>query len=126
MENVLVPSQVQTRASNDTCIGCHAATPDGNSVGFTMGPHNYFNQLANVTAGTVGVTPSYATPAALATMQTLHGIPAYSTSHWSDGDRVALLSDTGTLHWVRGRRKHQRDARAHRRRQQGDRTDLQP
>jgi hypothetical protein len=100
VENVLVPSQVQTRASNDTCIGCHAATPDGNSVGFTMGPQNYFNQLANVTAGAVGATPSYATPAALATMQTLHGIPAYSMSHWSDGDRVALLSDTGTLHWV--------------------------
>ncbi len=37
VETVLVPSQVQTRASNDTCIGCHAATPDGNSVGFTMG-----------------------------------------------------------------------------------------
>jgi hypothetical protein len=100
VENVLVPSQVQTRASNDTCIGCHAATPDGNSVGFNMGPNNYFNQLSKVTAGAVGVTPSYATPAALATMQTLHGIPAYSTSHWSDGDRVALLSDTGTLHWV--------------------------
>jgi len=100
VENVLVPSQVQTRASNDTCIGCHAATPDGNSVGLNMGPNNYFNQLANVTAGTVGTTPSYATPTALATMQTLHGIPAYSTSHWSDGDRVALLSDTGTLHWV--------------------------
>jgi len=100
VENVLIPSQVQTRASNDTCIGCHAATPDGNSVGFNMGPNNYFNQLANVTASAVGTTPSYATPAALATMQTLHGIPTYSMSHWSDGDRVALLSDTGTLHWV--------------------------
>jgi WD40 repeat protein len=100
VETVLVPSQVQTRASNDTCIGCHAATPDGNSVGFNMGAQNYFNQMANVTSGAVGTTPSYATPAALATMQTLHGIPTYSTAHWSDGDRVALLSDTGTLHWV--------------------------
>jgi hypothetical protein len=100
VEDVLVPSQVQTRASDDTCIGCHAATPDGNSVGFSMGPQNYFNQLANVTAGAVGTTPSYATPTALATMQTLHGIPAYSTAHWSDGDRVVVLSDTGTLHWV--------------------------
>ena len=100
VENVLVPSQVQSRASNDTCIGCHTATPDGNSVGFTMGPQNYSNQVANVTAGAIGTTPSYATPAALATMQTLHGIPAYSRGHWSNGDRVALLSDTGTLHWV--------------------------
>src|SRR3954468_1113011 len=101
VETVLVPSQVQTRASNDTCIGCHAATPDGNSVGFNMGSQNYFNQMANVTTGAVGTTPSYASPAALATMQTLHGIPTYSTAHWSDGDRIALLSDTGTaLHWV--------------------------
>jgi hypothetical protein len=101
VETVLVPSQVQTRASNDTCIGCHAATPDGNSVGFTMGSQNYFNQLANVTTGAVGTTPSYATPGALATMQTLHGIPTYSAAHWSDGDRVTLLSDTGSaLHWV--------------------------
>ncbi len=53
-----------------------------------------------MTSGAVGTTPSYATPAALATMQTLHGIPTYSAAHWSDGDRVALLSDTGTLHWV--------------------------
>ena len=100
VEDVLVPSQVQTRAANDTCIGCHAATPDGNSVGFTMGPQNYSNQLANVTAGAVGATPSYATPAALATMQKLHGIPAFSRGHWSDGDRIVLLSDTGTLNWV--------------------------
>ncbi|HEY4395342.1 MAG TPA: hypothetical protein VGP64_14830 [Polyangia bacterium] len=100
VETVLVPSQVSTRASNDTCIGCHAATPDGNSVGFTMGSINYFNQMASVTAGTVGLTPSYATPSGLATMQTLHGVPTYSRAHWSDGDRVVLLSDTGTLHWV--------------------------
>jgi hypothetical protein len=100
VETVLVPSQVQTRASNDTCIGCHAATPDGNAVGFTMGANNYFNQMSAVTAGAVGFTPTYATPAALGTMQTLHGIPAYTRAHWSDGDRVVLLSDTGTLNWV--------------------------
>jgi hypothetical protein len=100
VENVLVPSQVTTRASNDTCVGCHAATPDGNSVGFTMGSVNYFNQMAAVTTGAIGLTPSYATASALGTMQTLHGIPAYSRAHWSDGDRVVLLSDTGTLHWV--------------------------
>src|SRR5579871_1059351 len=100
VENVLVPSQVVTRASNDTCIGCHAATPDGNSVGFSMGDVNYFDQLASVTAGSVGATPSYATPTAVAKMQTLHGIPAYSRAHWSDGDRIVLLSDTETMHWV--------------------------
>ena len=101
VEDVLVPSQVQTRASDDTCVGCHTATPDGNSVGFTMGPQNYLNQMANVTAGAAGTTPAYATPTAIATMQSLHGIPAYSKAHWTDGDRIALLSDTGAaLHWV--------------------------
>ena len=30
----------------------------------------------------------------------LHGIPAYSKAHWSAGDRIVLLSDTGTLNWV--------------------------
>jgi dipeptidyl aminopeptidase/acylaminoacyl peptidase len=65
-----------------------------------MGSQNYFNQLAQVTAGAVGTTPSFATPTALATMQTLHGIPAYSPKHWLSGDRVVLLSDTGTLNWV--------------------------
>lgn len=101
VEDVLVPSQVQTRAADDTCVGCHTATPDGNSVGFTMGPQNYLNQMANVTAGSAGTPPAYATASALATMQSLHGIPAYSKAHWSDGDRVVLLSDTGAaLHWV--------------------------
>ena len=27
VEDVLVPSQVQTRAADDTCVGCHTATP---------------------------------------------------------------------------------------------------
>jgi hypothetical protein len=33
-------------------------------------------------------------------MQSLHGIPAFSAGHWAAGDRIVLLSDTGTLHWV--------------------------
>jgi Tol biopolymer transport system component len=33
-------------------------------------------------------------------MQALRGIPTYSKAHWADGDRVVLLSDTGTLNWV--------------------------
>jgi Tol biopolymer transport system component len=66
-----------------------------------MGPSNYFNQMAGVTTAAVGLTPTYATASALATMQMFHGIPAYSQAHWSDGDRVVLLSDTGSaLHWV--------------------------
>jgi Tol biopolymer transport system component len=37
---------------------------------------------------------------AMSTIRTLRGIPAYSKGHWSDGDRIVLLSDTGTLNWV--------------------------
>ena len=100
VQDVLVPSQVASRTSTETCVGCHAATPDGNGVGFSMGPANYFNDLADVRSGTAGSLPVYVNPTALATIRSLHGIPAYSKSHWSDGDRVVLLSDTGTLHWV--------------------------
>ena len=28
------------------------------------------------------------------------GIPAYSAAHWSNGDRIAVASDTGDLHWI--------------------------
>jgi Tol biopolymer transport system component len=37
---------------------------------------------------------------AMTKVRTLRGIPAYSKAHWSDGDRIVLLSDTGTLNWV--------------------------
>jgi hypothetical protein len=100
VRDVLVPSQVATRTSADTCVGCHAATPDGNGVGFTMGPTNYFGNLADIRAGSTGALPSYANAGAMSVIQTLHGIPAYSKAHWSDGDRIMLLSDTGALHWV--------------------------
>src|SRR5204863_5553014 len=100
VRDVLVPSQVATRASSDTCVGCHAATPDGNGVGFTMGPTNYVGNIADIRAGSTGALPSYVNAGAMSMIRTLHGIPAYSKGHWSDGDRIMLLSDTGTLHWV--------------------------
>jgi hypothetical protein len=97
---VLRPSQVATKGTSDTCIGCHAATPEGNSVGFPMGPQRYANTVSQVGAGVAGALPSFVTPTAFATMQGLHGIPAYSKGHWTPGDRIVLLSDTGTLNWV--------------------------
>jgi hypothetical protein len=100
VRDVLVPSQVATRTSAETCVGCHAATPDGFGVGFTMGPNNYVGNLADIRAGSTGALPTYANAGAMSTIRTLHGIPAYSKGHWSDGDRVVLLSDTGILHWV--------------------------
>jgi len=100
VRDVLVPSQVASRSSTETCIGCHTATPDGNGVGFTMGPMNYVGNIADIRAGSTGALPSYVNQSAMSMMRTLHGIPAYSKGHWTDGDRVVLLSDTGALHWV--------------------------
>jgi len=100
VQNVLVPSQVGNRASNETCIGCHAATPDGYGVGFSMGAQTYFDDLADIRSGTVGTAPPYVSPAAMATMRALHGIPTFSAAHWTDGDRIMVTNDTGTLHWI--------------------------
>jgi len=100
VRDVLVPSQVASRTSSETCVGCHTATPDGDGVGFSMGPTNYFGNLADIRQGTTGALPSYANAGAMSTIRTLRGIPAYSKGHWSAGDRVVLLSDTGTLNWV--------------------------
>jgi hypothetical protein len=101
VENVLVPSQVQARnPTTETCIGCHSATPDGNSVGFALGQGLYFNSIANITSGSVGMVPSYVTTTALAALRKLEGTPTYSPAHWSDGDRIVVLGDTGDLHWI--------------------------
>jgi hypothetical protein len=99
-ESVLVVSQVQARGPTETCIGCHAATPDGGGVGFSLGEGLYFDSIADIRAGSAGAVPSYVSPAALAALRKLEGIPAYSPAHWSDGDRIAILSDTGDLHWI--------------------------
>jgi hypothetical protein len=100
VQDVLVPSQVASRKSNETCVGCHTATPDGFGVGFSMGPSDYFNNISDIRQGTAGSQPSYANSSGMAAIRTLRGIPAYSKAHWADGDRMVLLSDTGTLNWV--------------------------
>jgi hypothetical protein len=100
VQDVLVPSQIPGRSSGETCVGCHAATPDGNGVGFTMGPNGYTGDLADIRSGVTGTMPTYVAPAAQTMMRSLYGIPAFSSGHWVDGDRIVLLSDTGPLHWV--------------------------
>lgn len=101
VETVLVPSQVVARTPNtETCIGCHAATPDGDAVGFALGQGFYFDSIADIRAGAVGQVPGYVTPAALATLRKLEGIPTYSPAHWSAGDRIAVVGDTGDLTYV--------------------------
>lgn len=101
VRDVLVPSQVATRTpAEETCVGCHTATPDGNGVGFSMGPKNYVGNVADIRVGSTGMLPGYVTPSAMTKIRSLRGIPAYSKAHWTDGDRIVLLSDTGTLNWV--------------------------
>ncbi len=96
-----MPSQVVARdPTTETCIGCHAATPDGNAVGFALGEGFYFDSIADVSADSLGMVPSYVTPTALATLRKLEGIPTYSPAHWSAGDRIAIFGDTGDLTFV--------------------------
>jgi hypothetical protein len=100
-EDVLVPAQVSARnPSNETCIGCHAATPDGQAVGFALGQGLYLDSIAQIGDAAVGQVPAYVTNTALAAVRKLEGIPAYSPAHWSQGDRIVILSDTGDLHWI--------------------------
>ena len=66
--DVLTGPQVMTpaRATNDGCVGCHAATPDGLSVGFVFGPINnnrmgmqsYFDSMADIQQASRGAMPS--------------------------------------------------------------------
>jgi len=101
VQNVLVPSQVVARdPAKETCIGCHAATPDGNAVGFALGQGLYLDSIADIREGSVGMVPSYVTPTALTALRKLEGIPTYSPAHWSAGDRIAVMGDTGDLTWI--------------------------
>ena len=99
-QDVLVPSQVAAKTATETCIGCHSATPDGEGVGFALGQGFYYDSVADIRQGQAGTVPAYVTPTALATIRKLGGVPAYSKAHWSDGDRIVLLSDSGDLHWI--------------------------
>jgi len=111
VRDVLTPDQVTNRnTTNDGCIGCHTSVPGGDSVQFVFGPpmkfismDTYFNNVADIQMGTAGALPTYVTSDALALLQTLRGIPAFSRSHWADGDRIVLLTDAnnqGNLYWV--------------------------
>jgi hypothetical protein len=104
---VLDPSQVQERGpAGLPCIGCHASTPDGLNVGFSIGynegsPGAYTDSIATLGIdASPGLVPSFLSADGKAAMDALGGIPAYSGAHWSAGDRTVLLSDTGDLHWV--------------------------
>ena len=79
VRDVLVPSQVASRASSETCVGCHAATPDGDGVGFSHGADTTTSPTSPTSGqGSAGALPGYVNAGAMSTMQTLRGIPAYS------------------------------------------------
>jgi len=111
VRDVLVPAQVVNRGTNDGCIGCHSATPGGDGVQFVFGPpasrigdDTYFNNLADIRMGSEGMLPGYVTADALALIKTLRGIPTFSINHWSDVERLVLLTDPnnhGDLLWVK-------------------------
>ena len=101
VQMVLQPSQTQTVAGQPTgCIGCHAATPDGNYAAFQASGSNWTNGIGSVVKGATGQLPGYLTSDARTTLAGLMGTPAFSPQHWSAGDYIELLSDTGDLHWV--------------------------
>jgi hypothetical protein len=105
---VLTGPQVQVNpppagsSTNTVCIGCHAATPDGLNVGFSADWSNFQDSIATIgqDAGAAGGVPSFLTPDARAVLIQLAGVPAYSSAHWTTGERMTLLSDTGDLHWI--------------------------
>ena len=99
----LVPPTID-KPNQQVCVGCHTATPDGKSVGFSMGPPYWFrNSIADITPGSVGQKPAYASDAQIAVVRKLMGVPSFSRGHWEDGDRIALLMDgagRGDLMWI--------------------------
>jgi hypothetical protein len=108
VESVLTGPQVQENAApqgNRACIGCHAATPDGLGVGFQaewLGPNGgYNNSIATIGQDAApGGVPSFLSPEAGAELGTLAGAPIFSAAHWTTGDRIEILSNTGDLTWV--------------------------
>jgi hypothetical protein len=73
--SVLTPSQIQERGAGGVpCIGCHASTPDGTNVGFSIGyaegsPGAYTDGIATIgKTATPGLVPSFLTADAKRTM----------------------------------------------------------
>jgi hypothetical protein len=74
------------------CVGCHAATPDGQAV--TINDHWTWNiGVASIKEGSVGQQPSYVTPlgAAIASLP-IQGVSTFSKAHWDTGKRWYISS----------------------------------
>ncbi len=95
------------------CIGCHAATPDGNYVGFTA-QWPWPNALASVQQTSPGAAPPWLTTGAVANLgpntadvnylgggyttptnnvdNVMLGIQTFSQAHYATGDRIEVTS----------------------------------
>lgn len=98
--DVLRPEQVAARDNQAKCVGCHAATPDGDAVAFAVGPSGYKASIASVSAVSAGELPAFVNTTTLTRISALFGPPAFSPAHWAAGDRTMLLNDAGELRWV--------------------------
>ncbi len=100
--SALTTGQVQEQTI--TCMGCHAGTPDGNSVVVSTSNGTWSNMLADINTGdggTPGAVPSYAGAAGLAALlQGPLGISSISKAHWQNGDRVVVASNNTDLQWI--------------------------
>jgi hypothetical protein len=100
---VLTPAQIKQRPVS-ACIGCHAATPDGEFTVMSTPSAGYGNVVARIApgaGGAVGDVPTFLSPAAKTTLeQGPLGISAFSRAHWGPGDRVMIASSGNDLVWI--------------------------
>jgi len=100
------------------CIGCHAATPDGNYVGFTA-QWPWPNAIASIQTANPGAPPPWLTPGAIANLgpntgdvnylgggyitatnnvdDVMLGIETFSPAHYMTGDRIEVTSVGASL-----------------------------
>jgi hypothetical protein len=100
------------------CIGCHAATPDGNYVGFTA-QWPWPNAIASIQTANPGAAPPWLTPGAIANLgpntgdvnylgggyitatnnvdDVMLGIETFSPAHYATGDRIEVTSVGASL-----------------------------
>jgi hypothetical protein len=115
---VLTPTQYsQSQQTTSACIGCHTSTPDGEFVAFTSstvvngGPTTPWPAgvaLIDSKNGTVGNAPTYMGSAGVQALARYNqGGVAFSRSHYTDGDRRAVVSydpngggNPITLSWI--------------------------
>lgn len=80
------------QAGQARCVGCHVATPDGDTVAFTDDwPWNKI--MASVADGTAGALPPYLSESAQVLLKMpFLGTQAMTAAHWATGDRILVTT----------------------------------